>query len=60
MNFNTTDTTAKVIKRIKLANNGYVMTYSKHAADGASNMGYPVQAKPDFEGDVVYYISQRR
>ena len=60
MNLNATDTTAKAISRLKNANNGYTMTFSAHAADGAEVMGYVVTAEKDFEGDTVYYIYRKK
>jgi hypothetical protein len=60
MDYNTTDTTYAVIKRTKSANNGYAVTYSKHAADGAANTGkYKVTTHKDFEGDTYYTVTAR-
>ena len=60
MNLNATDTTAKAILRLKNANNGYTMTFSAHAADGAEAMGYVVTSEKDFDGDTVYYIYSKK
>lgn len=60
MDFNATDTTAQVIKRLQLANNGYAITYSETAAKGAENMGYRITAASDFQGDSMYYVYKKR